>query len=92
MSMGWSLEIPSDLEQRIAAEAHLRGLEASEYALKILESSVPESHTQPMSGRDLVEFWREHGLIGDWAARNDISDSSEYARKLRERAQQRDAS
>ena len=38
-----------------------------------------------MTGKDLLNS----GLVGIWANRKDIKDSTEYARKLREQAQTR---
>ncbi|MBK8615579.1 MAG: hypothetical protein IPN96_00405 [Anaerolineales bacterium] len=40
---------------------------------------------KPMTGKDLLNS----GLVGIWANRKDIKDSTEYARKLREQAQTR---
>ncbi len=40
---------------------------------------------KPMMGKDLLNS----GVVGIWANRKDIKDSTEYARKLREQAQTR---
>lgn len=40
---------------------------------------------KPMMGKDLLNS----GVVGIWANRKDIKDSTEYARKLREKAQTR---
>lgn len=40
---------------------------------------------KPMTGKDLLNS----GIVGIWANRKDISDSVEYARKLRAQAQTR---
>jgi hypothetical protein len=40
---------------------------------------------KPMTGKDLLNS----GVVGIWANRKDIKDSTEYARKLREQAQTR---
>lgn len=42
-------------------------------------------HRRQMTARDLLNS----GLVGMWADREDIGDSSEFARKLREKAQKR---
>lgn len=44
---------------------------------------------KPRTGRELLEALRASGLVGMWRDRQDIGDSSEFARKLRERAQKR---
>lgn len=48
-------------------------------------------YVQPhgQTAADIVARWREQGLIGAWAGREDIKDSSAYARGLRERTQSR---
>jgi hypothetical protein len=40
---------------------------------------------KPMTGKDLLDS----GLVGMWANRKDIGDSTEYARSLRVQAQTR---
>lgn len=49
----------------------------------------PNGKHQPTRGAQLVEALREAGVIGAWRDRGDIGDSVEYARELRERAQER---
>jgi hypothetical protein len=49
----------------------------------------PESTTPVPLARLTVGRLRQSGLIGLWQDRNDIGDSSAYARRLREQAQQR---
>lgn len=41
---------------------------------------------QPSSGQALLQALRELGLIGLWADREDIGETVEYARKLRDAA------
>lgn len=48
------------------------------------QPSPPQPHA-----RLTVGHLRQSGLIGLWQDRDDISDSSVYARQLREQAQQR---
>jgi hypothetical protein len=49
----------------------------------------PQSATLPPRARLTVGRLRRSGLIGMWQDRDDIDDSSAYARQLREQAQQR---
>jgi len=51
----------------------------------VLIDSNDKSTAQPLTARKL----RTSGLIGLWKDRDDISDSAEYARQLREMAQNR---
>jgi hypothetical protein len=50
---------------------------------------LPQSMIPLPRARLTVGRLRQSGLIGLWQDRDDISDSSSYARHLRERAQQR---
>jgi hypothetical protein len=50
----------------------------------LLQPSTPPPHARLTVGR-----LRQSGLIGLWQDRDDIGDSSVYARRLREQAQQR---
>lgn len=47
------------------------------------------SIAEPRTGRELLQALRASGLVGMCRDRQDIGDSSEFARKLRERAQKR---
>ena len=49
------------------------------------EGSVPA----PKNGRDLLQALRSSGLVGKWRDREDLVDSLEFARQLRQRAQKR---
>lgn len=51
----------------------------------LLQSAIPPSRPPLTAGR-----LRRSGLIGLWQDREDIDDSSAYARQLREQAQQRE--
>jgi hypothetical protein len=51
------------------------------------EHSEPDPRAgKPQTGRELLAALQANGFIGMWADRDDIGDSVEYARKLRERA------
>ncbi|HEX3315728.1 MAG TPA: hypothetical protein VHR72_12585, partial [Gemmataceae bacterium] len=64
------------------------GMSLNEYAVQLLklQKSPPTQISAPLTGADLVSYWRSEGLIG---TRDDIADSSAYARSLREAAQRR---
>lgn len=49
----------------------------------------PQPTTLPPRDRLTVGHLRRSGLIGMWQDRDDIGDSSAYARQLREQAQRR---
>lgn len=53
------------------------------------ESFISNNIPKPETGRELLEVLRQSGIVGIWHNRRDISDSQEYARRLRETAQER---
>lgn len=56
-------------------------------AIEIIAFAQPE--TSPLRICLTVGRLRQSGLVGLWKDRDDIEDSSAYARQLREQAQQR---
>jgi len=81
------LDIPSELEAELSAKAELAGKDLQEYVLQVLVSNSPTR--PPANGRELVAYWKREQLIG---TRDDIEDSAQYARKLRQQAQHREVS
>lgn len=80
-----TLKLKKELEEELSAEAKRLGLSLSDYALQLLEAGM-KSEPMPRTGKDLVAYWRRHGLIG---SRPEIKDSQKYARKLRKQAESR---
>ena len=83
--MTLTLDIPKDLERRLALEASRLGLPIERYALKLLDE-VPRAEGRPQTGAELVSSWRREGLVG---SRPEIKDSQAHARALRSRAERR---
>ena len=82
------LNLSSELERELASEAARLGLPLPDYALRLLEAGRgPRS--QSRTGADLLDYWRNEGLIG---TRPDIGDSPSHARALRQRAENRSQS
>lgn len=79
------LNLPPELENKLAISAHQHGLSIPDYVLQLLGGG-PSPHSPPRTGADLVAYWQEEGLIG---TRPDIGDSSVHARILRDKAQDR---
>ena len=80
-----NLEIPTELENELSAEASQLKLPLSEYILRVL-SFRPFLQNPPKTGLDLVAYWESIGVIN---SRPDISDSQEHARRLRDQAEHR---
>jgi hypothetical protein len=81
-----SIELPSDLETELSAEASQLQLPLSEYILRVL-SLRPFLQNPPKTGLDLVAYWEGVGVIN---SRPDIADSQEHARQLRDQAEHRE--
>jgi hypothetical protein len=58
------------------------------------KTSLPETASdavtaKPVTAKELAAAIRKSGLIGMWKDRTDITDSSKFARKLRNQASKR---
>ena len=81
-----SLNLPTDLETELSAEASNLKLPLAEYILRIL-SLRPFLPNPPKTGAELVAYWESIGVIG---SRPEIADSQNYARQLRHQAETRE--
>jgi hypothetical protein len=79
------LNISSELEHKLAAEAGRLGISVSDYALQLIKAGC-ELRPEIRNGSDLVHYWQQEQLIG---GRSDIEDPSEHARALRAAAETR---
>ncbi|GAB4461800.1 MAG: hypothetical protein Kow0031_40710 [Anaerolineae bacterium] len=79
------LDVPTDLEQDLTAEATRLGLSLPDYVMRLLW----ERHNvtlSPKTGADVMQYWRDIGVVG---SRPDIADSQQHARQIREEAEHR---
>jgi hypothetical protein len=84
--MNITLELPSELEQELTTEASKLKLPLTEYVLRILFFQ-PFLQNPPKTGIDLVAYWESVGVV---SSRPDIDNSQEHARRLRDRAENRE--
>lgn len=86
-----TLNLPADLEQELSAAAARLGIPLSEYALRVLAENraLITGSEAPLTGAELVAYWEREGLIG---SRPDVEDPVDFARALREQAQNRNHS
>lgn len=84
--MNITLELPSELERELANEASQLKLPLAEYMLRVL-SFRPFLQNSLKTGAELVAYWESVGVVG---SRPDITDSQEYARRLRDQAEHRE--
>jgi hypothetical protein len=83
--MSLVVDLPSDLEAKLATEAARVGLPLSEYVVRLLAEDRT-TNPAPRTGAELVAYWQAEGLIG---TRPDITDGPAHARQLRDQAQTR---
>ncbi|PZV07477.1 MAG: hypothetical protein DCF32_07285 [Leptolyngbya sp.] len=79
------MDLPSELENELSAEASQLELPLSEYILRVL-SFRPFLRNSPKTGVELVAYWESVGVIN---SRPDIADSQEHARRLRDQTEHR---
>ena len=82
--MSLVLDLPSELESKLASEARRLGVPLSEYVMRVLSEGA--EHPKVRTGAELLRYWQSEGVVG---ARADVSDSQSHARLLRQEAEQR---
>lgn len=85
--MTYTLELPPDTEARAQAQADAQGLAVEEYLVSLIEDALPAPPREFKTGADLVAYWQSIGFVGIWADREDMKDSTEYVRRLRQKIQ-----
>ena len=84
------LDLRPELEERLRGEAETRGISVEEYMTQLVGERLNAAEPKAQTGRELLAQLEADGLIGAWKERDDIGDTLEFARKLRENAQTRD--
>ena len=92
------VNLPAELEKTIAAEAAKAGMTVSDYVAGRLDQGTTTNGSpgtngscglkRRLTGPEMVQRWKELGLIG---YRTDITDPEAHSRRLREAAQRRTA-
>jgi len=84
------INLPAELEHAIAGEAAKAGMSVSDYVAGRLAQGTTTNGShglkRRLTGPELVQRWKELGLIG---YRTDIADPEAHSRRLREAAQRR---
>lgn len=84
--MGLNVNLSTDAQNRLNAQAAALGLNPEDFAANLLEASLAAKEEHKLVGAQLVEYWRAEGIIG---SRPDITDSVAHSRKLRRQAERR---
>ena len=84
------VNLPAELEKTIAAEAAKAGMTVSDYVAGRLAQRIATNGShgskRRLTGPELVQRWKDLGLIG---YRTDITDPEAHSRRLRDAAQRR---
>lgn len=83
------LELAPDTESWLREEAARQQTPVEDYTATLVENVVARPRPRPSNGAELVARLQEEGILGMWADREDLGDSSEFARKLRRQAETR---
>ena len=98
--MSLVVDLPPGFVRSLTEEAAKRGQSPAALARTVLESWVRSADTAGLrdavmpvpdvkTGADPPARWRAAGFVGEWADRDDLGDSADYARRLRRRVQRR---
>jgi hypothetical protein len=78
---------PAEKQKAYRRRVRLKAAAFDALQQKLGEQSAPDPRAgKPQTGAELLAALEANGFIGMWADRDDIGDSVEFARKLRERA------
>lgn len=81
--MTLTLEVPTEVAEKLERDAAASGTSVAEYALQLLGVRTKRPFRSPA---ELMDHWQAEGLIG---SDTETEDSSVVARRLREQAERR---
>lgn len=80
-----TLELPPVMSERLKEEAAHWEQPLEEYVKLLISQAMPK----PRSGAEMVAFLQEDGLIGMWADREDMKDSTAWVQAQRDKTSER---
>ncbi len=80
-----TLELPPAMSARLVEEATGLELPLEEYLKDLIAQAMPK----PRNGAELVARLEEDGVIGMWADREDMKDSTAWVRQQRDETSER---
>ncbi len=82
-----TLDLPAELEARLAEEADGENLTKEQLASQLLALALAPPEFK--DGAEMVEYWKQIGLVGMWADREEMRDSTAWVRRLRDGGSER---
>lgn len=78
-----TLELPPDLEARLSEEAVNSNISEETLAFQLIAMALPPAEFK--DNAEAVEYWKQIGLIGMWADREDMKDSTAWVQQQRDK-------
>ncbi len=78
-----TLELPADLEARLSEEAASSNISEEKLAFQLIALALPPADFK--DNAEAVEYWKQIGLVGMWADREDMQDSTAWVQQQRDK-------
>jgi hypothetical protein len=79
-----TLELPPDLEARLSEEAASSNISEEKLAFQLIAMALPPPEFK--SNAEAIDYWKQIGLIGMWADREDMKDSTAWVQQQRDKS------
>ncbi len=81
-----TLELPAELEVRLEEEAASAHITKEVLASQLIAMALPPDSFK--NGAEAVDYWTQIGLVGMWADRDDMKDSTAWVRQQRDKSRE----
>lgn len=75
------LELPPDLQARLSEEAAGSNISEEKLAFQLIAMALPPAEFQDNAAA--LEYWKQISLVGMWADREDMEDSTAWVQQQR---------
>ena len=80
--MTMTLDLPKEIEVRLEEEAASAHITKEALASQLIAMALPPDSFK--NGAEAVDYWTQIGLVGMWADREDMKDSTAWVRQQRD--------
>lgn len=78
-----TLKLPPDLEARLSEEAASSNVSEETLAFQLIAMALPPAEFKDNAAA--IEYWKQIGLVGMWADREDMKDSTAWVQQQRDK-------
>ena len=78
------LDLPTEIEARLEEEAASAHITKEALASQLIAMALPPDSFK--NGAEAVDYWTQIGLVGMWADREDMKDSTAWVRQQRDKS------